>query len=216
VAAALVPALNAARVDPVLALQKGKNQDLSGVEYRRRGGWATVLFIFALVCLFGPRQRFVFYLGYATVIIATVLASPFLSLLVTRVLRPALAWLQPIEGALAADSRTQAPKRTSSTFAALMLSLALVVAFQGMTRAEYASIMDWMNGTLNPDLFVLPTASLDNHASRFPAAMGEELAAVQGVSRVQWLRNGRIWLRGSPVTLSAMEMKSIGETVNRP
>jgi putative ABC transport system permease protein len=216
VVAAMVPALNAARVDPVLALQKGKNQELSGVGYRRRGGWAAVLFIFALLCLFGPRHRFVFYLGYATVIVATVLASPILSLSVTRVLRRALAWLQPIEGALAADSLMQAPKRTSSTVAALMLSLALVVAFQGMTRAEYASIMDWVSGVLNPDLFVLPTASIDNHASRLPATMGEELAAVQGVSRVQWLRNGRIWLRGSPVMLSAMEMKSIAETVHTP
>ena len=48
-----------------------------------------------------------------------------------QALRPLLKWLRPVEGALAADSLIQAPRRTSASVAALMLSLALVVAFAG-------------------------------------------------------------------------------------
>ena len=58
-----------------------------------------------------------------------------------------------MEGALAADSLIQSPRRTSATVLALMLSLALVVGFAGMARASYTSIIDWMNAALNPDLF---------------------------------------------------------------
>ena len=48
---------------------------------------------------------------------------------------------RPVEGALAADSLIQAPRRTSASVLALMLSLALIVAFSGMARASYGSIL---------------------------------------------------------------------------
>jgi len=42
--------------------------------------------------------------------------------------------------------------------------------------------------------------------------MVSEIAAVPGVERVQMFRNGRIMFRGTPVTLAAIEMNSVGET----
>src|SRR5205823_1141947 len=113
------------------------------------------------------------------------LLAPFLTLALARTIRPALKWLRPVEGALAADSLIQAPRRTSASVAALMLSLALVVAFAGMAHASYDSIVEWINTTLNPDLFVLPSQNLVTQTTRFPATMGPEIAALGGVERVQ-------------------------------
>ena len=45
-------------------------------------------------------------------------------------------WMRPVEGTLAADSLIQAPRRTSGTVAALMLSLALVISLGGLARVE--------------------------------------------------------------------------------
>ena len=87
-------------------------------------------------------------------------------------IRPVLKWLRPVEGALAADSLIQAPRRTSASVAALMLSLALVVAFAGMARASYTSIIDWMDTALNPDLFVMPSQNLVIRTLRFPRGDG--------------------------------------------
>ena len=47
-------------------------------------------------------------------------------LALAKALPPLLKWLRPVEGALAADSLIQSPRRTSASVAALMLSLALV------------------------------------------------------------------------------------------
>ena len=66
---------------------------------------------------------------------------------------------------------------TSASVAALMLSLALVVAFAGMAKASYTSIIDWMETSLNPDLFVLPSQDIIVRTLRFPEAMEAELAA---------------------------------------
>ncbi|HEV8345743.1 MAG TPA: FtsX-like permease family protein, partial [Vicinamibacterales bacterium] len=140
VVAAAVPAHQAARVDPVHALQKGKYQVLSAGESRARVIAAAILGAISMACLVVPaiagdavdRSRVVFYTGYVLAIIAALLLGPLLSRALARTIRPVLKWMRPVEGVLAADSLIQAPRRTSASVAALMLSLALVVAFAGM------------------------------------------------------------------------------------
>src|SRR2546426_11135541 len=154
IVAALIPARNAARVDPVQALQKGKYQVLSAGESRLRVVLAVLLGAVSIVCLLVPSggeglvpggvenaarsSRTIFYTGYFLMVVVALLLSPLLSLALARALRPVLKWLRPVEGALAAHSLIQAPRRTSASVAALMLSLALVVAFAGVARASYA------------------------------------------------------------------------------
>ena len=165
-------------------------------------------------CLAPEIARAVFYVGYALAIVVALLLSPLLSLALARAMRPVLKWLRPVEGALAADSLIQAPRRTSASVAALMLSLALVVAFAGMARASYDSIIDWMDTALNPDLFVMPSQNIVIRTLRFPPAMAEELAAMPGVERVQKVRDARIMFRQTPVMIVATEMTEHGETAH--
>jgi putative ABC transport system permease protein len=216
VAAALIPARSAARVDPVQALQKGKYQVLSAGESRLRGALAAVLGVVSIACLTSGGARTIFYVGYVLAVIVALLLSPLLSLGLARAIRPLLKVLRPVEGALAADSLIQAPRRTSASVAALMLSLALVIAFGGMARGSYDSIVDWMSTALNPDLFVIPSANISVRTFRFPQSMGPEIAAVPGVSRVQMVRDARIVFRQTPVLLIAVEIASIAETAPRP
>ena len=215
VVAALIPARSAARVDPVRALQKGKYQVLSAGENRVRIVLAAVLGAVSIGCLSYGGARPVFYAGYMLAIVAVLMLSPLLSLALARALRPLLKWLRPVEGALAADSLIQAPRRTSASVAALMLSLALVVAFAGMARASYDSILDWMNTALNPDLFVTPSQNIALRTFHFPASMGPELAAIPGVSRIQMVRDTRIIFRQTPIMLVAVEIASVAQTARR-
>ena len=215
IVAAMIPARNAARVDPVQALQKGKFQILSAGEYRIRAVLATIGGAGAIVCLALGGSRVVFYTGYVMAIISALLLSPLLAVALARAMRPVLKWLRPVEGALAADSLLQAPRRTSASVAALMLSLALVVAFGGMARASYDSIIDWMNTALNPDLFVSPSQSIVIRTIRFPQAMEAELAAVPGVERVQAVRDARIVFRKTPVMVVAVDIASVAQTARR-
>jgi putative ABC transport system permease protein len=215
IVAAVIPARNAARVDPVQALQKGKFQILSAGEYRLRAVLAAIGAGGAIVCLVIGGSRVIFYAGYGMAIASALLLSPLLAVALARAMRPVLKWLRPVEGALAADSLLQAPRRTSASVAALMLSLALVVAFAGMARASYSSIIDWMNTALNPDLFVSPSQNIVVRTIRFPAAMEGELAAVPGVERVQAVRDARIVFRKTPVMVVAVDIVSVSQTARR-
>jgi putative ABC transport system permease protein len=214
-AAAAVPAASAARIDPVLALQKGRHQVLPAGDLRARAILAAALAATSILCLTIPGSRLLAYAGYLLTIVAVLVLAPLLSLGMARAIRPALAWLRPVEGALAADSLIQAPRRMSSSVGALMLSLALAVAFSGMTRASYGSIVGWMDSALDPDLFVLPSHSLDIRSARFPATMGPELAGLPGVGRVQMQRNSRLTLGDRTVMIAAIEAASVAETDRR-
>jgi putative ABC transport system permease protein len=215
IVAAAVPARNAARVDPVQALQKGKYQVLSAGESRVRAILGLVLGAVSIVCLSSGRSRPVFYTGYILAIMVALLVSPLLSLAMAKAIRPILKWLRPVEGALAADSLIQSPRRTSASVAALMLSLALVVAFAGMARASYDSIVGWMETALNPDLFILPSRSIVARTIRFPPSIAPEVAAIPGVERVQMVRDARIVFRRTPIMVVAVEVDSIAQTARR-
>ncbi len=134
--AAILPARDAARIDPVLALQKGKVQMISEAENRMRKRVAAVLFLAAVAFVALPGIHFAFYLAFGLTIIAALLLAPTLALSFSKLLRPVLAFLLPVEGTLAADSLIQSPRRTSGALSALMLSLALVIALGGMARAS--------------------------------------------------------------------------------
>jgi len=215
IVAAAIPARNAARVDPVQALQKGKYQVLSAGESRLRVVLAALLGVVSLGCLLFVSSRPIFYIGYFLAILAALLLTPLLALLMSRAIRPLLKWIRPVEGALAADSLIQAPRRTSASVAALMLSLALVVAFGGMARASYDSIIDWMNTALNPELFVMPTQNIVIRTVRFPPDMAPAIASVPGVERVQLVRDGRVTFRKTPIMLVAVDVMSLAETAHR-
>jgi putative ABC transport system permease protein len=207
--AAFLPARNAARVDPVQALQKGKYQVISAGENRRRKIVAAAAVVLALICLLFGRSLPIFYTGYFLAMLAVLLLTPALSLYLARILRQPLKWLRPVEGALAADSLIQAPRRTSATVAALMLSLALVVALGGLARASYASIRDWLDASLNPDFFVTPSPELGVRTFHFPGAMADGLRRIAGIAEVQPVRVVRLDFRGGPILLVATDALSI-------
>ena len=210
--AAVVPARSAANVDPVEALQKSRHHSISALEIRTRMVLAGLAFAAAIVCLAAADMRALFYAGYVLALGGTVLAAPVVATALARALRPLLKVIRPVEGVLAADSLIQAPRRTSATVLALMLSLALIIGFAGMAHATYASVVDWMNASLNADLFVMPSPRLDLRTVRFPASMAGELREIPGVNRVQMLRNSRISFRGTPAMAVAIEMDSVSET----
>jgi putative ABC transport system permease protein len=213
--AAWLPARSAARVDPVHALQKGKYQVLTEGENRARRLWASVMLVLGLVFLWIGRSGW-FYASFVLVIGASLLLVPTVALRVTRLLRPWLKRLRPVEGALAADSLIQSPRRTSGAVAALMLSLGQVVGLGGVARASYADIVDWVTSALNPDLYVTASQNLADRTFRFPQEVGTELKGIEGVDEVQPVRSLRLMMGKTAVMLVAVDIEGLQRRARRP
>ena len=213
--AAWLPARNASRVDPVQALQKGKYQVLTAGENRARRLTAAVMMAAAIVMLWLGTSIW-FYAGYTLIILAALMLVPTVALWFSRALRPVLKWLRPVEGALAADSLIQSPRRTSGAVAALMLSLGQVIGLGGIGRESYNSIVEWLNTALNPDLFVSGSQNLSDRTFRFPKTLADSIAAIPGVEDVQHVRSLRVNIGGGPVMLIAIDAASFERRGHRP
>jgi putative ABC transport system permease protein len=213
--AAYLPARSAAHVEPVQALQKGRYQVLSAGENRVRRVAACVCIVASLVCLGLSHSRLLFYFGYFLTILAVLLLVPFLADALVRVLRIPLKWVRPVEGALAADSLLQSPRRTSATVAALVLSLALVIGQAGIARGSFDSIDEWVSHTMNPDLFVSTSANLGARDFHFPASVEADLAAIPGIEEVQPVRSVRVQYKGLPLLIVAVDEARINRRVER-
>jgi putative ABC transport system permease protein len=207
--AAIVPAWDAAKVDPVKALQKGHQQMISAHENRMRRNSALICMALSLICMYFSRIRELFYAGYLIAVLAAVLIVPAAAGLLARLLRPVMKALLPVEGTLAADSLIEAPRRTAGTVTALMLSLALVVALAGSARSSYEAIRQWLSVALNPDLFVTTSESLTTRSFVFPAEIGDLLKPIPGVDTIQRVRSVKIVIRDTPVMLVAADFESI-------
>lgn len=214
--AAWIPARSAASVDPVKALQKGGVQTIGGGENRLRRILALLLACAAGGTVFLKGQSATFYSGLLFAIAAALLLAPTVTVWIARLLRAPLQWLRPVEGSLAADSLIGAPRRTSGTVSALMLSLGLVISLGGMAKASYASIRQWVDVALNPDLFVSPSEKLTTRTFRFPAEVGEELRAIEGVRIVQPVRYFRVNIGSKPAMLVAADLASLRSTTHLP
>ncbi len=208
-----LPARAAARVDPVKALQKGRYQVLSEGENRLRRVLALALAAVS-IGIFAARPTIaIFYAGYGMAVLALVLLTPAMSNWLARALRPLLRAIRPVEGTLAADSLIQAPRRTSATVTAVMLSLALAIGFAGVSRGIYAEIVAWMDDTLNPDLFVAPAENLTQRSFRFPLEMAAGIARVEGVEAVQPVRTVRVPLKGVPTMAVVIDVEQVSRRI---
>jgi putative ABC transport system permease protein len=205
IVAALIPARNAARVNPVAALQKGSYQRIGSGETRLRTLVAFVLVAVSAALLLPSRWRGGLYLSDFLALLAAILMVPALSVLLTRVCRPLLMLIRPVEGSMAADSILRAPRRAAGAVSALMLSLALVIALGGIAQGSYRAIYDWLKAEFSADLFVSPTQSLTAREFRFSGSMIAQLKAIPGIKAVESVREVRVKIRNAPILVIAAD-----------
>jgi putative ABC transport system permease protein len=213
--AAALPARSAAHIDPIRALQRGHQGLLWAGESRLRRRIAYVFAALALACMALGRSRLAFYAGYVSFLSAALLLAPTAGLWLCRLLRPALIRMRPIEGPLAADSLLQAPRRTSATMAALMLSTGLVVSLTGFSRGAFRSVLDWVDSFLNSDVLVLASENGTNRSFHFPNTMTAALGSLQGVDEIQRMRSNHVVIKDASVLLVAIDMEKAATRSSR-
>jgi putative ABC transport system permease protein len=170
--------------------------------------WAALVCgIFSAVGLWFGAYRPLFYSGALLAILAALLITPAIALWLMRLLRPMLQRLRPVEGALAADSLIQSPRRTSSTVAALMLSLTLVIGLASGALAINRGITGWLTAALTADLVVTASQNLAARTFHFPAAIGEQMKTIQGVAIVDPVNTPRIVFHGQPHFVVAEDLE---------
>jgi len=191
VAAGLVPAYKASRLDPL---------DLMRPDFRERlaisspngllvGLWLILVAVTSGAVYFEHTTRSIAWGNLANTIwslSAVVISIPIMSW-TTRFLRHVLPKFFGLEGRIAVEGVMRSPGRTGVTTAVIALSLALAVAISSVARSFRESERNWF--ILTGDLVVSAVATeggwLETPLTR---EVGDTLRAIPGVARVETYR----------------------------
>ncbi|HET6299650.1 MAG TPA: FtsX-like permease family protein, partial [Kribbella sp.] len=212
VVAALVPAYRATKVLPVEALREAVPG--SGNPTRKRiiaggivtglglAGLFTTLYADLTMKLFGP--------SLLAIIVGVLMLLPAAARPLASLIGVPLR-LRGMPGELARQNAMRNPRRTSSTAAALMVGLTLVVSMGVFASSLKASFGDVIGDSVNADLFVTPSST---QAPGFSPEVINAVKAVPGVGLVASSGWGEARFDGSDSSYSAVDPATAAEGLN--
>jgi putative ABC transport system permease protein len=207
--AALAPAIEAARVAPVEAMARGREEYNAAQRSRTTLWWSVVMLAVAAVLTQLPAvhgQPFAAYLAVLLLIAGTSSAIPALVSLFARLAALAIQRLFGTEAMLALRSLRASLGRTSVLTAALTTAVAMTASVGIMVGSFRQTVAVWMDNQLKADFYLRPAGS--SAADRHPTmstSIADRIAQIPGVASVDRFRAYPISYEGLPATLAGGE-----------
>jgi putative ABC transport system permease protein len=191
VAAGVVPAYRASRLDPLELMRPDFRERLAIGSPNRVlvGVWLVLLALAAGAVRLELATRSIAWgnVGNSLWSLSAVVISIPLMTWATRVLRRVLPTLFGLDGRVAIESLTRSPGRTGVTTAVIALSLALAIAVSSVARSFRESERNWF--ILAGDLVVSAVATEGGWLETpLSADVGEQLRRLPGIARVETYR----------------------------
>ncbi len=205
-AAAWLPAREAALVSPLVAVRTAEAEQavrrwrprgtiLAAVALTAGGLWAETRFaspwcgnLAALAADFALVLAFMRFTGPAAALL----------------LRPAREALG-FAGRLAVDRLVRIPDQLALAAAVLALGLGLMMTAATVARSFEQSMLDFIRRQVRADLVVASTATTGWIEAPLDEAVGERLAAVPGVARVERVRLAEHTFRGARISIDSLD-----------
>ncbi len=212
VVAALVPARRATKVLPVEALR----ESTPGAEKPslRRGliglGLIGAGVAGVLMALYGDVTMKVFGLGLAVALAGVMVSLPLAVRPLAALISAPLRW-RGLPGDLAKQNAMRNPRRTSSTAAALMIGLTLVVSMGVFASSLKQSFGDVVSDQTSADLFIATSSTQGPGFS--PSVIGavEDVKGVEQVAASGW---GQARFLGADSSFSSVDPATAGKVMN--
>ncbi len=217
-AAAVLPAVRAARIPPVAALQ---DVDVRlRMSDRKRTIFGSILLVFGIgfivaglfgdVIDLGPLNELT-AVGIGALVVF--LAVSMLSSLIVPSLARFIGWPLPkidnLTGTLAIGNAVRKPRRTATTASALMIGLALVAFFFILGDSIKASVSQSIEQGLKADYVI----SVDGFAGGFSPSLAEDLKAQPEIETTTSLRLGFWDNSGTDEFVMGVEAETIDQTI---
>jgi len=188
--AALGPALEAARVEPVTALRPSTFETRARrlVPWLALAGLAVSLLGGAGLAL-ATRSLLVSFAALFGVVLGIALVAPAFTVGLMSILRPAASRLLGPIGRLATGTVARAVSRTGVAAAALMVAVSVTIGVSVMIASFRSTVANWLELTLQADVYV---SAPSPGGPRSGVSLSEDVrglvAAVPGVAEVETVR----------------------------
>jgi putative ABC transport system permease protein len=212
IVAAVVPALEAAGVEPAVPMRS------AGFE-RHRAHFASRAaiagagsFALALLLAQGPPLGGIPVLGYLSGLAIIVGGSLCVPTLIEAVSGLGRRRLRSAPALLAAGNLSAALRRESVAVAALAIAIAMMTSVAILVGSFRSTVIAWADEVLSADLFVRPLGPADASVeARFPPRFVATIARVPGVAAVHALRSIQIPYRGRLVEIDATDFRALAK-----
>jgi putative ABC transport system permease protein len=198
---ALAPAFEAARTPPATTLREGA---MTGAGRPPVGRWAVaggVLLVAAAAVSWwtvAEHRRAGGFVAALLVVAGFSLAAPAATLAAETAAAPLVRRLLGVPGALGARALRESVARTSAVVAAILVSVAMMVALDIMVGSFRRTVDTWVRQTIRGDLYVEPVGHRAGGSTTvLPPELLEQVRALPGVAAVDTYRGARILHRGA-------------------
>lgn len=185
VLSSIVPALEAARTSPQTTLQRSSLESrVSRVLPWLWVAWAglTLVGVWLLSIRAG---LIVMFAGLFAVLVATALLAPPLTAILMRLITPVTDQFFGVLGRLAPRDIVRSLSRTSIAIAALMTAVSVVVGVSIMIGSFRNTIVQWLDQTLQADIYISPpTITANRVTGKLPADIVAEIRAWPGIEDI--------------------------------
>ncbi len=204
-AATLAPALEAARVQPVHVYRTSQLEHTG----QRMSRWLLLLGVVAMVfspMLIAGSQRSLI-IGFAALFLFIV----GYSLIIPAVLKVLLRWLQRLPAYSLYQRMTfrgvQASlSRTSLAIVALTVAVSATVGVSIMVGSFRASVADWLENTLQSDLYISATSGSSSRiAGTLDTSWLQRVQALPGIASISTGRNAQLEIEGVSVPMLVLQ-----------
>jgi putative ABC transport system permease protein len=188
--AAIGPAWEAARVEPVTALRPSTFEArarrlVPGLAWSGLGlavlGGATLLL--------SSRSLFLSFAGLFGVVLGAACLAPAFTVALMTALRPLTSRLLGPVGRLATGTVARAVSRTGVAAAALMVSVSVTIGVSVMIASFRSTVANWLDLTLQADLYIsAPSPGGPREALPLSPDLPARVLAVPGVAEVETVR----------------------------
>jgi putative ABC transport system permease protein len=210
VIAAIVPAIEAARIPPAYTMRSAGFERRSAHFGRNAALAGAGAFIVAWLVTAGPPIDGIPVFGYLSGIMIIAGGSLCIPLLITQASTLGRRFLRDAPAQLAAGNLGAALRRESVAVAALAIAIAMMTSVAILIGSFRTTVVTWADEVLSADLFVRPVGPSDASAeARFSPRVLTTIAHVPGVAYVHALRTITIPFRGRLTELDAIDFAQL-------
>jgi len=190
-AAAISPALEAARVSPTTAVRVGSWESGTAPNAAPRSALALVAFAVAAAFVRLPAVGGEPLFGYAAALLVvlggTLLSAPLVAVSARLASAATASWTNAALR-LAASNLQGRVRRNGIAVASLAIGVAMTVSVTTMITSFRSSVVQWIGQTARGDLYVRPAGAVNADDAPMPSALAERVARVAGVTAVSTVR----------------------------
>ena len=194
VLAAVAPALEAARVEPVEALRRSAFESRARRLVPRVGAAGAVVSVLGGLLLAASGASLVAsFAGLFGIVLGLALLAPLATVTAMALVTPLAGRVAGTLGRLATRTVTRSVSRTGVAVAALAVAVSVSIGVGLMIESFRSTVENWLDLTLRADVFVAAPAA--GGARVFPTIspdVAPRLAAIPGVAWVETFRSVRV------------------------